>query len=84
MNCVENLPIYTAIVVGLLAAGVTSPLLDGLSITILVARICQSAIHLLLEQTNVVAAVRFFFFYFVQVVSMIAMVGVLAVSANSS
>jgi uncharacterized MAPEG superfamily protein len=83
MNCVENLPIYTAIVVGLLAAGVTSPLLDGLSITILVARICQSAIHLLLEQTNVVAAVRFFF-YFVQVVSMIAIVGVLAVSANSS
>jgi hypothetical protein len=43
---------------------------------------CQSAIHLLLEQTNVVAAVRFFF-YFVQVVSMIAMVGVLAVSAGS-
>src|SRR4051812_4851144 len=83
MNCVENLPIYTAIVVSLLAAGVTSPILDGLAITILVARICQSSIHLLLEQTNVVAAVRFVF-YFVQVVSMITMVGVLAVSAGGS
>jgi uncharacterized MAPEG superfamily protein len=83
MNCVENLPIYTAIVVGILAAGVTSPLLDGLAITILVSRICQSSIHLLLEQTNVVAAIRFFF-YFVQVVSMITMLGVLAVSAGGS
>jgi len=82
MNCVENLPVYTAIVVALLAAGVTSPLLDRLAITILVARICQSSIHLLLEQTNVVAAVRFVF-YFVQVVSMIAMIGVLAISAGS-
>ena len=43
MNCVENLPIYTAIVVALLAARVTSPLLDGLAIVILLARICQSS-----------------------------------------
>src|SRR5215203_1433672 len=39
MNCVENLPIYTAIVVALLAARVTSPILDGLAIAILLARI---------------------------------------------
>jgi MAPEG family len=32
MNCLENLPIYTAIVVALLAARVTSPILDGLAI----------------------------------------------------
>src|SRR3954451_22471189 len=45
MNCVDNLPIYLAIVVGILDAGVTSARLDGLAITILVSRICQSSIH---------------------------------------
>jgi uncharacterized MAPEG superfamily protein len=82
MNCVENLPVYTAIVVALLATGVSSPLLDRLAMTVIVARICQSLIHLLLEQTNIVAAVRFVF-YFAQVVSIIAMLGVIAVSAGS-
>ena len=80
MNCVENLPVYTAIVVALLAAKITSPILDGLAIAILLARISQSLIHLLLEQTNTVASIRFAF-YFVQAVSMVAMVGVVAVSA---
>ena len=82
MNCVENLPIYTAIVVALLATHVTSPILDGLAIVILIARICQSVTHLLFEQTNAVASIRFAF-YFVQAVSMMAMVGdlVLAVVA---
>ena len=81
MNCVENLPIYTAIVVALLAMRVTSPILDGLAITILVARICQSSIHLLLEQTNMVAGIRFAF-YFLQAISMIAMGILVAISAH--
>jgi uncharacterized MAPEG superfamily protein len=72
LNCVENLPVYTAIVVALLAARVTSPLLDGLAITILLARICQSLIHVLVEQTNLIAGIRFAFF-FVQVICMMAM-----------
>jgi uncharacterized MAPEG superfamily protein len=80
MNCVENLPIYTAIVVVLVATGVTSRLLDGLAITILVARICQSTIHVAVEQTNTVAAVRFGFF-FIQAISMIAMGFIVALSA---
>src|SRR5215212_9062992 len=49
MNCVENLPVYTAIVVALLAAKITGPILDALAIAILLARISQSLIHLLLE-----------------------------------
>ncbi len=73
MNCLENLPIYTAIVVALLAVPITSPILDWLAITILVARVCQSSIHLLFEQTNVVAGIRFTF-YFVQAIAMIAMI----------
>jgi hypothetical protein len=80
LNCGENLPVYTAIVVALLTAHVTSLILDGLAITILVARICQSSIHLLVEQTNAVAGIRFAFF-FVQSISMIAMGIIIAISA---
>jgi uncharacterized MAPEG superfamily protein len=72
MNCVENLPIYTAIVVAMLATSITSPILDRLAITILVARICQSSIHVLVEQTNMIAGIRFGFF-FLQAICMIAM-----------
>jgi uncharacterized MAPEG superfamily protein len=77
MNCVENLPVYGAIVVAMLAARVASPALDVLAITILVTRICQSAVHLLFEQTNVVASIRFGF-YFVQAISMLAMGALIA------
>src|SRR4051812_36660898 len=51
LNCLETLPVYTAIVIAILTAHVTSPILDGLAITMLGARICQSLLHLLLEQT---------------------------------
>jgi uncharacterized MAPEG superfamily protein len=82
MNCVENLPVYTALVVAQLSAHVTSPILDGLAITILVARVCQSTIHLLFAQTNVVAGVRFGF-YFVQALAMTTMGVLIAMSANA-
>jgi len=62
MNCVENLPIYTAIVVALLAARVTTPTIDLLAMTMLAARVCQSSVHLLMHQTNTVAAIRFAFY----------------------
>ena len=78
----RTLPVYTAIVVALLTAHVNSPILDGLAITILVARICQSSIHLLVEQTNTVAAIRFAFF-FMQVICMIAMGILITISAQS-
>ena len=81
LNCVENLPVYTAIVVALLAAHAGGPIMDGLAITILVARICQSSIHLLMEQTNTVAGIRFAFF-FVQAMSMIAMGSLIVLSAR--
>jgi uncharacterized MAPEG superfamily protein len=81
LNCVENLPVYTAIVVALLAARVTSPVLDGLAITILVGRICQSSVHLLMKQTNTMAATRFTFFL-VQAISMIAMGILITLSAR--
>jgi uncharacterized MAPEG superfamily protein len=83
MNCVENLPIYTAIVVALLAAGVASPIVDWLAIAILVARISQSTIHFSREQTNLVASIRFTLF-FVQAISMLAIVAVLVVGVSTS
>jgi uncharacterized MAPEG superfamily protein len=82
LNCLETLPVYTAIVVALLTAHVTSPILDGLAITFLVARICQSLIHLLVEQTNLVAGIRFAFFL-VQAICMITMGVLVAISAQS-
>lgn len=72
MNCVENLPVYGAVAVAILATGVQSPVLDLLALTVLVARIVQSLIHIVPEQTEPVAVFRFTF-YFIQIVCMFAM-----------
>ena len=61
-NCVENLPIFGAIVLALHVAAIQSPTVDLLAISILAARIAQSLVHVCLVQTNTVAAVRFVFF----------------------
>ena len=61
-NCVENLPVYGAIVVAIVVSGVRSPLLDGLAIVLLAARIAQTLVHILFTPTNGVVFVRFAFF----------------------
>jgi len=68
-NCVENLPVYAAIVVAALAAGVDTPLLDGLALALLGARVVQSVVHIAFEETSAAVSVRFAFF-FVQLVCM--------------
>jgi uncharacterized MAPEG superfamily protein len=75
-NCVENLPVYGAIVVALLATGVTSPALDALALAVLVGRVLQTSVHVALPQTNAVVSVRFAFFL-LQALAMVAMMGVL-------
>ena len=72
MNCVENLPVYGAIVVALTVAGLRSPLIDGLSETMLAARIGQTLVHVALRQTNAVVSVRFTLFS-IQLICMFAM-----------
>jgi len=72
MNCVENLPVYGAVVVAIVASGVRAPLLDVLAVVLLVARVCQTVVHLALTQTDVVAGIRFVFF-FAQLACMLAM-----------
>ena len=80
MNCVENLPVYVAIVVALMAVGVTSAALDTLAVTLLAARISQTTVHIALPPSNAAASVRFAFFA-VQVGCMTAMAGIILVAA---
>ncbi len=80
MNCVENLPVYGAIVVALTVAGLQSPLVDRLSETMLAARIGQTMVHVALRQTNAVVSVRFTLFS-IQLICMFAMAAAAAAAA---
>ena len=79
-NCVENLPVYTAIVVAMVATGVQGPALDALAVLLLAARIIHSLVHVVPEQTEAVATLRFAFF-FVQFLCLLAMGVIVAVRA---
>ena len=80
MNCVENLPVFAAIVLCVTATGADSRLLDLLAGAILIARIGQTTVHLAFAPSDVAASVRFAFF-FVQAICMLAMAAAVAVSA---
>jgi uncharacterized MAPEG superfamily protein len=82
-NCLENLPIYTAIVVAIVATDTRSPILDILAILLLFARIMQTIIHIGFKQSNVVVGVRFFLF-FTQLICMIIMGIMVAIVASQS
>lgn len=60
-NCVENLPVFGAIVLALYASGTGGPVADFASVGVLVARVMQSLVHVSLPQTSSVVAVRFSF-----------------------
>jgi uncharacterized MAPEG superfamily protein len=61
MNCVENLPVYAAIGVALLATGLQSAVVDRLAVT-MVARAGQTLTHIALPPTKAAASVRFTLF----------------------
>jgi uncharacterized MAPEG superfamily protein len=61
-NCIENLPVYGAVVVAIVASGVSSPVLDALAISLLVARVCQTTVHIAFQPTTTAVGVRFAFF----------------------
>jgi uncharacterized MAPEG superfamily protein len=71
-NCVENLPVYAAIVLSAETARLVPPHMDMLALAVIVCRIAQSSVHILLPETNRTIAFRFSFF-FVQIVAMIWM-----------
>ena len=60
-NCIENLPVYGAVVVAIVVTGAASQTLDLLAIVLLVARVCQTVVHVAFKETNPMVAVRFSF-----------------------
>jgi uncharacterized MAPEG superfamily protein len=76
-NCVENLPVFGAIVFVVSALGVSGPAVNDLSILVLVARVCQSLVHVSHVQTDRFVAVRFTFFC-IQLICFLALIGIAA------
>jgi uncharacterized MAPEG superfamily protein len=72
-NCIENLPVFGAIVFALYVSGIGGPVVNWLSVGVLVARVMQSLIHVSFEQTNAVVAWRFSFFLF-QIISFLMLI----------
>jgi uncharacterized MAPEG superfamily protein len=73
-NCIENLPVFAAVVYLISIVGVRGVLVDALCISTLLARVIQSCVHISHEQTNAFVAVRFSF-YSVQLVSFLVLIG---------
>ena len=72
-NCVENLPVFGAIVFVLSVVGAEGPAVNCLCTAVLVARVCQSLVHISHVQTDAFVAVRFSF-YSVQLVCFLALI----------
>ena len=74
-NCIENLPVFGAIVFALYVSSVNGPAPDYLATSVLIARVIQSLIHVCFVQTDTVVAFRFTFFS-VQFVSFAALIAI--------
>jgi uncharacterized MAPEG superfamily protein len=61
-NCVENLPVFGAIVFVISTIGVNGFAVDALCTAVLIARVVQSLVHVSHEQTDLFVAIRFSFF----------------------
>ncbi len=80
-NCVENLPVFAAVVLVAAAANLSPPYLGALAVATVAARVAQSSVHMLLPETNASVAVRFGFFL-LQVVAIGAMAVAVAIEAS--
>jgi uncharacterized MAPEG superfamily protein len=58
-NCVENLPVFGAVVLALHVGAVRGSAVDELCIGVVVARVAQSLVHVGFVQTDRVVSVRF-------------------------
>ncbi len=79
-NCIENLPVFGAIVFALYVGQVNSAIVDSLVVLILLARIAQSLVHVCFVQSNFVATLRFIFF-FTQIVSFLWLIQIICARA---
>lgn len=75
-NCIENLPVFGAIVFALYAGNVTGALVNILATAILIARIAQSLVHVCFVQTDRAVSIRFSFFS-VQLFSFLWLIGII-------
>lgn len=73
LNCIENLPVYAAIVVVAKLVGRHGQLFDTLSIAVLAARVCQTLVHVSFVQTARAVSFRFSLFT-VQLLAMFWMI----------
>lgn len=80
MNCVENLSVFCALVVVLVATNLHSSRVDALSIALIVARVGQTLVHLAPSVSEILATLRFALFL-VQVVCMISIGAIIALSS---
>jgi uncharacterized MAPEG superfamily protein len=73
LNCVENLPVFAAIVVTAALAGLQSPWFDLLACVVVVARVLQTLTHVSFRESARSVSFRFSFFM-VQVACMFALI----------
>ena len=78
-NCVENLPVFTAIVFAAQASGAQSPMIDMLALAAFVARVFQTTTHLS-SGANTAIGIRFSFLM-VQLIAFFWMGGLIALHA---
>jgi uncharacterized membrane protein YecN with MAPEG domain len=62
-NCIENLPVFGALVLILTVLHVDTPALDVASGVFMVARVCQTSVHVAFVETNGTVSTRFSFFF---------------------
>ena len=80
LNCVENLPVFAAIVYCATVADAGGALVSLLAVLVVAARVGQTTVHLAFVQTDTIVSVRFGFFL-VQILSMLAMAVLTAIAA---
>jgi len=61
-NCIENLPVFGAIVLVLSQHQIDSPLIDALSLAVPAARVVQSLMHICFVESKRTVSIRFTFF----------------------
>ena len=81
-NCVENLPVFAAIVLVLTIAELETTLIDALCVVVIVARVLQTTVHVAFEQTDPAVFFRSIF-YNTHWLAMVALVVLIAVAAGT-
>jgi uncharacterized membrane protein YecN with MAPEG domain len=79
-NCIENLPVFAAIVLVAAVARLTPPGFGALSVAVVAARVPQTLTHTLFAESNRTIAIRFSLFT-LQVLAMVGMIAGLAAAA---